>query len=171
MRLGVYLYATGSSDAGLAAFERAVELGRGAALGGARVCARGVRRAGCMMASRYGESSRSASRRSRSPGVTGAGQAELRALTVLGSDLAYLGRGDGGPRPVPSGHAARRGIGDPMALQRAYITLTDVLTMLGRPRESARLGQTGLEVVRRYGIDAPCSLEPDRGAARDRRLG
>jgi DNA-binding CsgD family transcriptional regulator len=27
--------------------------------------------------------------------------------------------------------------------------------MLGRPRESARLGQAGLEVVRRYGIDSP----------------
>jgi DNA-binding CsgD family transcriptional regulator len=32
--------------------------------------------------------------------------------------------------------------GDPMALQRAYISLTDVLTMLGRPRESAGLADS-----------------------------
>ena len=44
--------------------------------------------------------------------------------------------------------------------------------MLGRPRESARLGQTGLEVMRRYGIDSTVLVcEPDRGTARDRRLG
>ncbi len=34
----------------------------------------------------------------------------------------------------------------------AYVNFTDALTMLGRPRESARLGQSGLEVLRRYGI-------------------
>ena len=45
-------------------------------------------------------------------------------------------------------------IGDHIGLERAYVNLTDALTMLGRPRESARLGQAGLEVMRRYGIDS-----------------
>jgi hypothetical protein len=42
-----------------------------------------------------------------------------------------------------------------MALQRAYISLTDVLTMLGRPRESAGLAETALEAMRGYGVDNP----------------
>ena len=45
-------------------------------------------------------------------------------------------------------------IGDHLGLERAYINFTDALTMLGRLRESARLGQAGLEVMRRYGIDS-----------------
>jgi DNA-binding CsgD family transcriptional regulator len=45
-------------------------------------------------------------------------------------------------------------IGDHIGLERVYINLTDALTMLGRLRESARLGQAGLEVMRRYGIDS-----------------
>ena len=36
-----------------------------------------------------------------------------------------------------------------------YINFTDTLTMLGRLRESARLGQTGLEAMRRYGVYSP----------------
>ena len=44
--------------------------------------------------------------------------------------------------------------GDPLALLHAYVSLTDVLMMLGRPREAARIGERGLEAVRRYGIDS-----------------
>ena len=36
----------------------------------------------------------------------------------------------------------------------AYVSLTDVLMMLGRLGESAEVGRHGLEVVRRYGSDA-----------------
>ena len=59
-----------------------------------------------------------------------------------------------------------------MGLERAYVNLTDALTMLGRPRESARLAAGGARG------DAPvrdrqhrARRELDRGAARDRRLG
>jgi DNA-binding CsgD family transcriptional regulator len=38
-------------------------------------------------------------------------------------------------------------------LERPYVSLTDVLTMLGRPREAARLAETALEALHRYGID------------------
>jgi tetratricopeptide (TPR) repeat protein len=101
--LGVYSYANGGNDAGLAAFGRAVE---------------------------------------------------LRALTELGSDLAYLGRGEEGLAQLGQAVRLAGEIGDPMALQRVYIALTDVLTMLGRPGESARVAAEGLAAVRRYGADA-----------------
>ena len=44
-------------------------------------------------------------------------------------------------------------IGDHLGLDRAYTNFTDALTMLGRLSESARLGQAGLKVMRRYGIN------------------
>ena len=44
--------------------------------------------------------------------------------------------------------------GNPLALLDAYVALTDVLMMLGRPAESARAGQRGLEALHQYGIDS-----------------
>jgi DNA-binding CsgD family transcriptional regulator/tetratricopeptide (TPR) repeat protein len=82
----------------------------------------------------------------------GAREAEVRALTVRGADRAYLGRADEGL--VDLHHALRLAdeIGDHWGLDRVYANLTDVLTMLGRPGESARLARTGLEVLHGYGI-------------------
>ena len=85
--------------------------------------------------------------------ATGAREAELRALTVLGSDLAYLGRGDEGLDRLGEAVRLAGQAGDPMGVQRAYITLTDVLTMLGRPGESARVAAEGLAAVSRFGAD------------------
>ena len=84
----------------------------------------------------------------------GAREAEVRALTVLGGDLAYLGRGEQGLAHFRQALQLAEEIGDHIGLERAYVNLTDALTMLGRPRESARLAQAGLEVMRRYGIDS-----------------
>lgn len=41
----------------------------------------------------------------------------------------------------------------PEDLDRAYSWLTDVLTMLGRPRESARFAAEGIGVIQPYGIE------------------
>ena len=92
---------------------------------------------------------------------------------MLGSDLAYLGRGEEGLAQLRQALRARRGDRrSPRRCDRAYVNLTDVLTMLGRPRESARLAAGGARG------DAPvrdrqhrARREPDRGPARDRRLG
>ena len=85
--------------------------------------------------------------------ATGARPAELRALTVLGSNLAYLTRSDEGLGRLSQAVQLAAQSGDPSALQRAYISLTDVLTMLGRPRESAALAETGLKAIRSYGVN------------------
>jgi len=79
---------------------------------------------------------------------------ELRALLDLGRDLAYLGRADEGFGHLWRALELAEENGDPLALLHAYVSLTDVLTMLARPEESARVGERGLEVVRRYGIDS-----------------
>ena len=84
----------------------------------------------------------------------GAREAEVRALTVLGGDLAYLGRGDEGLAHFRQALQLAEEIGDHMGLERVYVNHTDALAMLGRPRESARLAKAGLEAIRRYGIES-----------------
>jgi tetratricopeptide (TPR) repeat protein len=85
--------------------------------------------------------------------TAGARSAEARALSVLGSDLAYLGRGDEGLAKLWQVLRLAEEHADPVMLERAYIALTDVLMMLGRLRESARLAETALEVLRPFGRD------------------
>jgi DNA-binding NarL/FixJ family response regulator len=85
----------------------------------------------------------------------GAGKAEVRALTVLGGDLVHLGRAEEGLAHFRHALQLAEEVGDHWGLDRAYVNLTDVLIMLGRPREAARLGQAGLEALRRYGIHSP----------------
>ena len=101
---------------------------------------------------------RSPSRRSRSPGDVGAREAEVRALTVLGGDLAYLGRAEEGLAHFREALQLAEEIGDRIGLERAYVNCTDALTMLGRPRESARLAAgRGSTRCAATGSTAPCS--------------
>jgi len=152
VRLGVYQYANGSNDAGLAAFERAVELAPPPSAERAQALA--AFGTGLHMAWRHRESLVVCEQALALARATGARAAELRALTELGSDLAYVGRGEEGLARLGQAVRLAGEIGDPMALQRVYSTLTDVLTMLGRPGESARVAAEGLAAVRRYGADA-----------------
>ena len=84
----------------------------------------------------------------------GAGEAEVRALTVLAGDLAYLGADDGLDGFGEALELAER-IGDLLGVDRVYVNLSDALMMLGQPCESARVAQNGLDAMRRYGIDNP----------------
>ena len=85
--------------------------------------------------------------------MVGANDVEARVLTTRGSNLAYLGRGEEGLAQLNGALEVARQIGDPRALQHAYISLTDVLTMLGRPGEYARTGEEGLAALGPYGAD------------------
>jgi DNA-binding CsgD family transcriptional regulator/tetratricopeptide (TPR) repeat protein len=150
--LGEYLYETGHDEAALAALERAVELVPAELASPERAFALGSLAGGLMMAWRYPESlpiSEQALALARS---LGAREAEVRALTVLGIDLAHLSRGEEGIAHVRQALQLAEEIGDHFGLERAYINLTDLLTKLGRLRESAQLGRAGLEVIHRYGI-------------------
>jgi tetratricopeptide repeat protein len=93
----------------------------------------------------------------------GAREAEVRALTVLGGDLAHLGRGEEGVSHFRQALQLAEEIGDRIGLERAYVNFTDALTMLGRPRESARLGQSGLEALRRHLATAAADTRLGRG--------
>jgi DNA-binding CsgD family transcriptional regulator len=152
--LGVYLHAAGRTYAGLAAFERAVELVPAQPPSPERAPALAALGTGLALAWRFDESLAVCEQALALAAAVGAPSVELRALTVLGSDLAYLGRGDEGLARLGQALRLAEERGDPTPLQRVYITLTDVLMMLGRPRESARQAATGLDVLSRYGIDS-----------------
>jgi DNA-binding CsgD family transcriptional regulator/tetratricopeptide (TPR) repeat protein len=138
VHLGEYLYETGNDGAALASPERAFALG---SLAG-----------GLMMAWRHAESLPISEQAFALARDLGAHEAEVRALTVLGIDLAFLSRGEEGIAYVHQALQLGEEIGDHLGVERAYVNLTDLLMKLGRFRESARMGQAALEVIHRYGI-------------------
>ena len=155
VRLGEYLEQTGSEDACLAAVERAVELVPAEPPSPERAYALGTLAGALAVVWRNAESLPVCEQALALARVLGAGEAEVRALTVRGSDLAHLGRSGEGVADLRHALELAEEIGDHIGLERAWVHLTDVLTMLGRPRESVRLGQEGLEAMRRYGLDSP----------------
>jgi len=152
--LGEYLHETDSSDALLAAFERAVELVPDEPPSPERAYALGSLAGGLMVAGRHAESLPIAAEALALARRVGAREAEVRALTVLGGDLAYLGRGEEGVAHFRQALQLAERIGSRIDLERAFVNFTDALTMLGRPRESARLGQSGLAALHRFGMES-----------------
>jgi DNA-binding CsgD family transcriptional regulator/tetratricopeptide (TPR) repeat protein len=155
VRLGEYLEQTGSEDACLAAVERAVELVPAEPPSPVRAYALGSLAGGLCVAWRHAESLPICEQALALARDVGGREAEVRALTVLGSDLAYLGRGEEGVAHLRQAVQLAEEIGDRIGLERAWTHLTDALTMLGWLRESVRAGQEGLEMMRRYGINSP----------------
>ena len=154
VRLGEYLYETGEDEAALAALARAVEMVPARSPTAEHAYVLGSLAGGLMVSWRHADSLPIGERALGLARGVGAGEAEVRALTVVGSDLAYLGRGEEGLVHLNQALKLAEEIGDYWGLDRAYVNLTDVLTMLGRPGESARLGLEGLDVLRRHGIES-----------------
>jgi DNA-binding CsgD family transcriptional regulator/tetratricopeptide (TPR) repeat protein len=152
-RLAHYLFENGDYDAGLAADRRAVDLVPSHPPSPERASVLAALAAGLMLVWRHDESLAVCEQALAVARAVDARIPELRALGVLGIDLAYLGRGDEGVAELRLALELAKRSGDPIALDRTYAHLTDVLTMLGRPRESARLAETALEELRGYGID------------------
>jgi DNA-binding CsgD family transcriptional regulator len=153
VRLGEYLDATGTNNALLDACERAVEIVPAEPPSPERAYSLASLAGALMVAWRHAESLTIGEEALTLARRVGAGEAEVRALTVLGLDLAYLGRGEEGVAYFRRTLQLAEEIGDRIGLDRAYSNFTDALTMLGRLRESVRLGQSGLEAMRRYGIE------------------
>jgi DNA-binding NarL/FixJ family response regulator len=151
-RLGRYLHESGRTDEALTAFERVVELvpdepsrERADALLGLAT--------GLMLAWRFDDSRPVAESALALARSVGSDETEMRALEVLGRDLAYLGQADEGLTLLRHAVGLAERSGDPLALLEVHVALTDVLTMLGRPAESARIGEAALETLRPFGID------------------
>jgi DNA-binding CsgD family transcriptional regulator/tetratricopeptide (TPR) repeat protein len=153
-RLARYLHESGRTEAALAACERVVELVPAEPPSPERAQALAALAEGLMLAWRFDESLAVCEQALELARSVGAQPAELWALRDLGRDLAYLGRADEGVGHLRQALELAEASGDPRALLHGYTSLTDVLTMLGRPRESARLGEAGLEAIGGYEIDS-----------------
>jgi DNA-binding CsgD family transcriptional regulator/tetratricopeptide (TPR) repeat protein len=154
VRLGEYLHETGRTDAGIAELARAVEVVPAEPASAERAYALASLAAGLMLAWDNSASLPIGEQALALARSVGAREAEVRALTVVGVDLAYLGQADEGLLHLRRAVHLAAEIGDRWGLDRAYVNLTDAVMMLGRPRESARLGQEGLDVMRGYGIQS-----------------
>ncbi len=151
--LGRHLLFAGRRDAAVAAFERAVELVPPEPPSPERAQVVAALGHVLMLTWRHDESRAISEQALALARAVGPRSAEVRALGALGVDLAYLGHGDDGVATLREALRLAEETGAPEDLDRAYIWLTDVLTMLGRPRESARLAAEGVNVIRRYGIE------------------
>jgi DNA-binding NarL/FixJ family response regulator/tetratricopeptide (TPR) repeat protein len=152
--LGEYLNHTGRGDASLAALRRAVEIVPAEPPSRERAYALGSLAGGLMVAERHAESLPICEQALVLARALGAREAEVRALTVLASDLTYTS-GEKGIAYFRQAIELAEDIGDLIGLERAYGNCADALTMLGRPRESAQFGKRGIEVLRGYGIESP----------------
>jgi tetratricopeptide (TPR) repeat protein len=152
-RLGRYQFLSGRRDAGLAAFEHAVELVPAQPPSAERAEVLAALGNALMLTWRHDESRSICEQALALARAVGARRAEFRALGVLGVDLAYLGRGDDGLEALWQALRLAEEDGQAEDLDRAYTWLTDALTMLGRPRESARLAAEAVNAVRRHGIE------------------
>src|SRR4051794_15140162 len=148
--LGRYLHAAGQSDAGIAALERAVSLVPAEPPSAEFAQALATLGNGLISSWRFEESRRICAQALTAARAVGARYAEFLAVRGHGAALAYLGRGEEGLAQVKE---ALTLADDPATQELAYGTLTDVLTMLGRPRASAHVAATALEKLQRSGID------------------
>jgi DNA-binding CsgD family transcriptional regulator/tetratricopeptide (TPR) repeat protein len=152
-RLGRFLHWSGRADRAVDAFERAVDLVPEQPPSPERAQALAAL-AGCLsLGWAYDESLPICEEALTLARAVGAHGAEVAALTTLGIDLTYLGRADEGLAHLQLALQLAEQRTDHAGLERAYIALTDALMMLGRPRESARVAQTALAAIRRFGGD------------------
>lgn len=152
-RLGAYLAASGEGDAALTATRRAVELIASHPPSPERADVLASLGNRLMLAWRHDESRVVSEQALALAREVGAQRAEFVALAMLGIDLAYLGRGEEGLAHLQSALRLAEENGDPPERLHAYVWLTDVLTMIGRARESANMVGDAREALERFGID------------------
>jgi tetratricopeptide (TPR) repeat protein len=149
--LGRFLIASGSYEAALAAFGTAVDLVPAEPITPQRVHVLAALGHALMLGWRHRESRELCEQALELARRVGARRSEFRALGVLGVDLAYLGRTEEGLGCLWEALRLAKDERDPDDLGRAYIFLTDVLTMLGRPRESIQVAAAGIALARKHG--------------------
>jgi DNA-binding NarL/FixJ family response regulator len=151
--LGRFLIPFGSYEAALAGFRTAVDLVPAEPITPERAHVLAALGNALMLGWRHAESREVCEQALALARQVGARRAEFRAMAVLGVDLAYLGRTEEGLGCLWEALRLAEDSGSPQDLGRAYIFLTDVLTMLGRPRESIQVAATGIALARKHGTE------------------
>jgi DNA-binding CsgD family transcriptional regulator/tetratricopeptide (TPR) repeat protein len=158
VRLGQYLHEAGHTDAALRALTKAVDVVPAEPPSPELASCLASLAGGLVTAWRYAESREVATEAVRLSLQVGTDEATVRGRTALGCDLAYLGDSDQGLRELHLAIELAEATGDRVGLHRAYVHLTDCLTMLGRPTEAARTAKQALVLLRGYGIHSSVLL-------------
>ena len=153
-RLGQFLFLpVGDREAGLAAYERAVELvpEQPPSAERARVLA-GLGHA-LMLSGRFAESRAVCDDALAVVAAIGDDRPALRALAVLGIDLHFLGRSAEGIECLQESRRRARERGAVRDELRTYVFLSDLLLIGGRLPEAARDALEGVAAARRLGYE------------------
>src|SRR5262249_45200283 len=152
-RLGSYLHAIGESAAGLAARARAVELVPAEPPSPERAEVLAALAQLLMVSSRPEESLLLSGAALELARAAGARPAEYVGLAPQGITRAYTGHAEEGLAQLRQALALAEEDRNGRHVEHAYTELTETLTMLGRPREAARLAVEALDAARHYGIE------------------
>jgi predicted ATPase/class 3 adenylate cyclase/DNA-binding SARP family transcriptional activator len=152
-RLGRYLHAIGDSVAGLTARERAVELVPAEPPSRERAEVLAALAQMLMVSWRPEESLPLCEEALALARAVGARTAEYVALATYGILYAYTGHAEEGLAQLRQALALAEEDRNGRLVEHAYTELTETLTMLGRPREAARLAVEALAAARHYGVE------------------
>ena len=152
IRLGQYLRETGHDPAALAAVEQAVALVPEHPASHERAFALSALASELVTLWRFSEALPLAREALGEARAVGAHEAEVRALMALGAAMVHRGDGDGGIACEETALEVAKSTGDLLGLERAYVNLTDLLTIVGRHRAAAALAAVGTEELHRLGV-------------------
>jgi DNA-binding CsgD family transcriptional regulator len=148
-RLGSYLFPFGEREAGLAACRRAVELVPADRPERVRVLSAWGH---ALMLSWQHDAARELCQQAiDAAAALGQPQRAQRAQDVLGLSLCYLGRVDEGLAVLEEACRRRPDPAAPERLMRPLAFLSDILLVIGRPRDAARVAFDGLDYTRSVG--------------------
>jgi DNA-binding NarL/FixJ family response regulator len=152
-RLGSYLLPVGAREAGLAAFERAVELVPGEPPSADRVRVLAALGNALMLSWRHAESRAACEQALVMSEVIDDVRPALRASSVLAVDLCYLGRPEDGLRMLHEVRQQAMTVGTPRDLAHSTVMLCEVLIATGQLGEAAEAALEGLAICRRAGLE------------------
>jgi DNA-binding NarL/FixJ family response regulator/tetratricopeptide (TPR) repeat protein len=152
-RLGSYLLVQGQREAGIAAFRRAADLVPGRPPSPERVRVLAALGNALIFDRRYAESLHVCEEAIAAADAVGDERPALRARTVAGYDLCYLGHVDAGIERLLDARRRIEAHGTARELTHVHLQLCDVLIATGRMRDAARVGLEGIDVARRLGLE------------------
>ena len=152
-RLGSYLLPWGAREEGLAAFEWAVELVPVEPPSAERVRVLSALGNALMLSWRHAESKAVCEEAIAIADLIEDDRPAIRAMSVLGIDLCYLGRPADGMRVLRRAQARARERGRPRDVTHSDVMLCEVLVATGKLMDAAQTALDGLTIARRTGLE------------------
>ena len=152
-RLGSYLLPWGAREEGLAAFERAVELVPVEPPSAERARVLSALGNALMLSWRHADSKAVCEEAIAIAELIEDDRPAIRAMSVLGIDLCYLGQPAEGVKMLRVARARARERGRPRDVTHSDVMLCEVLVATGQLPDAAQTALEGLAIARRTGLE------------------